>query len=445
MSPPAKPLRPIPSPTGRSRAARALDRRRPARPRTRLPRHPRRPLRRIAPTTNSPAISARAASDAFLKSQGLDPAAFQHVTYPAAHWDGPDSLAGKYFLERLPIGAASALFERNRPIQVWMTRYFKSLDQEEITVSIHPETARVTGFGHTIPETRPGADITPEHAREIADQFAASLGWDTGAMDLKESSTEIKKARRDHSLEWEARPGDPRNVDETHWRVEINVAGDRVVSARGFWKLPEAWQRGREQENALAITIAVLKIVTLAGLIVYGMWLLIQGTRHGIVRWRAAIRLALPATLLFPVAPLLSVGLMLKNYRTDVPLETFQALAYVSIAMGADLRLPPHGRRRRPHRHLLSRCPARAAPRQSRRHGLRCHRRPARRRRHRPSRSANSRASWWTASTPRPCSPSPARTSSPAPPPPSPPSPPLSAACSPMPPCSACSRSSPGS
>ena len=84
-------------------------------------------------------------------------------------------------------------------------------------------------------------------------------------MDLKESATEKKKARRDHSLEWEARPGDARNVDETRWRVEINVAGDRVTSARGFWKLPEAWQRGREQENALAITLAVLKIATLAG------------------------------------------------------------------------------------------------------------------------------------------------------------------------------------
>ena len=334
LSPPAKPHRPIPSPTGRSAPACAGPP---------LPCSPSELASLVIPVARfgeSPRYQlsrdqARAASDAFLKSQGLDPAAFQHVTYPAAHWGGPDSLAGKYFLERLPIGAASALFERNRPIQVWMTRYFKSLDQEEITVSIHPETARVTGFGHTIPETRPGADITPEHAREIADQFAASLGWDTGAMDLKESSTEIKKARRDHSLEWEARPGDPRNVDETRWRVEINVAGDRVVSARGFWKLPEAWQRGRERENALAITLAVLKIVTLAGLIVYGMWLLIQGTRHGIVRWRAAIRLALPATLLFPVAPLLSVGLMLKNYRTDVPLETFQALAYVSIAMGA--------------------------------------------------------------------------------------------------------------
>ena len=278
---------------------------------------------------------ARAASDAFLKSRELDPAAFQHVTFPTAHWDGADSLAGKYFLERLPMRAASSLFERNRPMQVWATRYFKSLDQEEITVGIHPETGKVTGFSHTIPETRPGADIAPERAREIAAQFAASLGWDTAGMDLKESAAEKKKARRDHSLVWEARPGDARNVEQTRWRVGVTVSGDRVTAARGFWKLPEAWQRGREQENALAITIAVLKIATLAGLIVYAIWLLIQGTRQGMVRWRAAIRLAIPATLLFPVAPLLSVGLMLKNYRTDVPLETFQAMTYVSLAMGA--------------------------------------------------------------------------------------------------------------
>ncbi|MCX6629736.1 MAG: CPBP family intramembrane metalloprotease [Candidatus Solibacter sp.] len=278
---------------------------------------------------------ARAATDAFVRSRGLDPAAFEHVTYPGTHWGGADSLAGKYFLERLPVRAASALFERNRPVQVWATRYFKSLDQEEMTVGVHPETGNVTAFGHTIPETRPGADTPPERAREIGEQFAASLGWDTAAMDLKESAAEKKKARRDHSLVWEARPGDPRNVEETRWRVEVRVSGDRVTSARGYWKLPEAWQRGREQENALAIAIAVLKIATIAGLVVYAMWLLIQGTRQGMVRWRAAIHLAFPASLLFPVAPLLSIGLMLKNYRTDVPLETFEAMTYVTIAMSA--------------------------------------------------------------------------------------------------------------
>jgi hypothetical protein len=278
---------------------------------------------------------ARDVSDVFLRSQSLDPAAFQHVTYPMAHWDDADSLAGKYFLERLPVRAASALFERNRPMQVWMTRYFKSLDQEEITVGVHPESGKVTGFSHTIPETRPGADIAPERAREIAARFAASQGWDTAAMDLKESSAEKKKARGDHLLVWEARPGDPRNVDQTRWRVEATVSGDRVTAARGFWKLPEAWERGRERENALAIAIAVLKVVSMAGLVVYAMWILIQGTRQGTVRWRAAIRLALPATLAFPVAPLLSAGLMLKNYRTDVPLETFQAMTYLTLAMSA--------------------------------------------------------------------------------------------------------------
>jgi hypothetical protein len=232
------------------------------------------------------------------------------------------------------VRAASALFERNRPMQVWVTRYFKSLDPEEITVGVHPETGRVTGFAHTIPETRPGADVPPERAREIAAQFAASLGWDTAAMDLKESSAEKKKARRDHLLVWEARPGDPRNVDQTRWRVEVGVAGDRATSARGFWKLPEAWERGRDRENALAIAITVSKIAAIAGLVVYALWILIQATRHGAVRWRAAIFLALPATLALPVAPLLSAGLMLKNYRTDVPLETFQAMTYVALGMG---------------------------------------------------------------------------------------------------------------
>ena len=110
-----------------------------------------------------------------------------------------------------------------------------------------------------------------------------------------------------------------------------------MVSARGFWKLPETYERGREQENALAIVVTVTKIVVLAGLIVFGMWLLIQATRHGAVPWRAVIRLALPATLIFPIAPLLSAGLMMRDYNTAVPLETFQATAYVVIGMSAVL------------------------------------------------------------------------------------------------------------
>ncbi|MCU1234327.1 MAG: Abortive infection protein [Candidatus Solibacter sp.] len=290
-----------------------------------------------SPTYKLPADQVRASADAFLKSQAIDPAAFRNVAYPAVHWGDGDSLAGKYFLERLPVPAASALFERNRPVQHWGVRYFKSLDQEEVTVAVHPETGRVMGFTHTIPEDRPGADISADQARAIAAAFAAQQGWDIAAMDLKESASEKKKARRDYSLEWEARAGDPRNVDQTRWRVHVGIAGDRVASARGYWKLPEDYERAREQENALAIIITVTRIVVFAGLIVFGMWLLIQATRQGEVPWRAVIRLALPATLVFPIAPLLSAGLMMKDYNTAIPLETFQAMAYVVIGMSAIL------------------------------------------------------------------------------------------------------------
>jgi len=286
-----------------------------------------------SPNFQIAADQARAAADAFLKAQGLDPDPFRHVTYPAVHWGGEDSLAGKYFLERRPVSAAARLFERNRPVQHWLTRYFKSLDQEEITVSVHPESAKVLGFGHTIPEDRPGADITPNRARDIATAFAQAQGLDVTAMELKESSSEKKKARRDYTLVWEARAGDPRNVDEAHYRVQIGIAGDRVSALRGFWKVPEAFERSRQQQNALSIVILVLRIAVVAGVIVFALWLLIQSIRKGLVRWRAAIRLAAPATLLIPIGPLLAVGLMLKDYNTAIPLETYRAMTYVVLLM----------------------------------------------------------------------------------------------------------------
>ncbi len=293
------------------------------------------PVSRFAESPNyklSPEEAQRAA-DSFLKAQGVNPADFRHVTYPSTHWDGSDPMAAKYFLERLPVSAVSSLFERYRPMRIFLTRYFKPLNQEELTVAVHAETGKVTGFTHSLPEDRAGADISPERAREVAAQFAASQGWDTAAMELKDSGSEKKKARRDHALQWEARPGDPRNVGETKWRVAVTVAGDRVTEGHGFWKLPEAYERTRGQQNAIAIAVAVAKIAALAGLIVWAIGLLILATRHGEVRWRATLLLALPATLLFPLGPLLKMGLALKDYRTDVPLETFQAMQFVVLGM----------------------------------------------------------------------------------------------------------------
>ena len=202
---------------------------------------------------------ARTAADAFMRAQGLNPDGFRHVTFPETHWGDVDSLAGKYFLERRPVSFAARMFEQYRPVHFWVTRYFKSLDREEVEVSVHPESGKVLGFIHTVPEDRPGANIAPGAAREISTAFASAQGWDLAPMDLKESSSEMKKARRDHTLEWEARDGDPRSLEETKYRVHIGLAGDRVTMLRAYWKIPEAYSRGRERQNFISIAVVALR------------------------------------------------------------------------------------------------------------------------------------------------------------------------------------------
>jgi membrane protease YdiL (CAAX protease family) len=274
---------------------------------------------------------ALAASDAFLHSHSIDPAAYRNVAAPAVHWEGDDELAGKYLLERSSLKAASAMFERYRPIQHWAIRYFKPLTEDEIFVTVHPETARVMGFRRALPEDQPGADLPETEARARASTFAAQFDWDTAAMELKESRSEKRKARRDHTFVWEARAGDPRNLDEARFRVEVQVSGDAATSARGFWKLPETFVRARERQNFLSIAAVALRIAILAGGIVIALYALVSKIRSGSVAWRPTLRIAIPAAVLSVAGPLLSLKLMLQNYPTAIPLETFRAMMFLVV------------------------------------------------------------------------------------------------------------------
>jgi membrane protease YdiL (CAAX protease family) len=279
------------------------------------------------------ANEARDAASRFLREQGADPASFQNVVWPGTHWEGSDSLAGKYFLERRPVSRVASMFEKNRPIQHWRIRYFKELDKEEWTVAIHPETGRVTGFDHALPDDRPGADIPSGQAVAIASSFATGFGADLSNTDLKESTSDKKKARRDHTLVWEARPGDVRDLDEAHYRVRVAVAGDRVTSVASFWKIPEAYERSRSQQNAVSISTIVAKALIFGALIVGGVVILIQRTRKGEVRWRPVLFLSAPFSVATFTAFLLTLHLMWQNYQTAIPFGMFRIVIVSSAVM----------------------------------------------------------------------------------------------------------------
>jgi hypothetical protein len=288
-----------------------------------------------APTFKITAEQAQASSDAYLRALGADPGAFLHVTYPNTHWGGDESLAAKYFLEHGPIGAAARLFERYRPAQFWETRYFKSLDKEEYDVAVQPETGKVLSFHHEIPEDRPGADLSADDARHIAEHFAAAHGVDVAGMDLKENDSDKRKARRDYTLVWEARPGDPRNVGEVRYRAVIEVNGDHVDSLYFHWKIPEGFERSRARQNFVSIAILVVKISVIAAGMVFGLWLLIRQIRLGLVPWGRSLRWAILPTAMTAVTLALSLHVTLyRAYQTSIPFQTFAVTTCVALAMG---------------------------------------------------------------------------------------------------------------
>ena len=286
------------------------------------------PMARIGDTPRYQlgAAQARAAADGFLRAQGADPTAFRHVDFPAASWDGDDELAAKYLLERRPAGWVAARFHDYRPIQHWTFRYFKPLDKEEFLVSVHPETGRVLGFSHSLPEDRAGADLAPEAARAVATSWAGAHGWNLDAMDLKETASEKRKARRDYTLVWEAGPGDARSLDQARYRLHLQVDGDQVTAERAYWKLPEDWVRTRSRQNVVSITVSVVKIAVVSIAVIVGLLVLARATRQGSVRWGSALRLSIPFTLLAAGNAALTYRTAWRNYSTAMPAETFQAI-----------------------------------------------------------------------------------------------------------------------
>jgi membrane protease YdiL (CAAX protease family) len=277
---------------------------------------------------------ARATAEQFAHTQGFDPQGYRTVVFPVTSSDDSNTrLTAKYFVERRDIAYAAGAFHRQVPLHGWTVRFFKPLQREEMDVSVDPESGRVFEFQHILPEDQPGADLTADAARDLVLGTAGLPSLE--GFDLKETSSEKKKARRDYRLVWEARQGDPRNLDEARFRVRVTVAGGRVASFNSFWKLPETFERAREQRDALWYALLVLRIAVGASLLVVGIWLLIDRTRRRTLRWGQALWVALPPGAVTLVGMAMTFPLLFSQYPTTFSLESFEATLGVGLVIGA--------------------------------------------------------------------------------------------------------------
>ena len=267
-------------------------------------------------------------ADNFLRERKIDPATYRHVVWIN---DNVDSSALHYLAERKSLEQADKIYRQATRLALWDVRYYRPLQKEEYLVFVDPASGEVFGFHHGLEENVPGASLSPEQARALAEQAVREHGYRLEDFELQSSDAIKRKAREDYTLVWQAKPGDPRNVGDAHYRLEVDIAGDQVVGFSRTFKLPEEWERTQEGNSIVNNILLGVSILTLLILVAAGLILFVNLVRSGQMQWKRSAKFGALLAVLGLLGALDSLPLSYRNYDTSMPLTVWNLVAAVGV------------------------------------------------------------------------------------------------------------------
>ena len=277
------------------------------------------------------ADAAETAARDYLAARSVETASYRTVT---TTYSQLDQNAIKYRMERIGLAAVESLYEEHPPVAVWQVRFFRPLEKEEYLVHVDPRDGAVTSVVHKLEEEAPGADLASDQALALAAAHLGEFGLEAGDFELKESSSEKMKERRDHTFIWEALPDDPRNVDESYFRCQVRVLGDEASDFGRYIKLPEEWLREREESTTFSAVLNGLNIALFVAVGLHLIWLLVRQIRGGAVGWRLPVRLGITAGALFVLGYLNGLPTYYASYSTEMTIPIFTTMQLVGAFLG---------------------------------------------------------------------------------------------------------------
>ncbi|MBM4047016.1 MAG: GNAT family N-acetyltransferase, partial [Planctomycetes bacterium] len=198
----------------------------------------------------------------------------------------------------------------------WTVRWFRPLQKEQFYVHVTPE-GKAVGFSHQVPEDAPGANLSQDEARKVAERFLATdAGEDLKAYELKLSTTQGRKNRTDHEFTWKRIGSD---VGDGDLRVAVAVQGSEVASLQRRFRTPEEFDRAFRRERAQARLLWSASYTALMGILVAAAVVLIRAARQGRLHLRPRVALlGLPVLALYALSAFNSIPLMKFDYETSV-------------------------------------------------------------------------------------------------------------------------------
>jgi ribosomal protein S18 acetylase RimI-like enzyme len=270
-----------------------------------------------------------------LAQQTMQSYGYEVQDYKSALEFASDDWASIYLQRTLGIPETNSLIrQENLPIWYWHARWFIPLQKEEFSLYLSPD-GQVVNFSHTIEEDAPGAAITVDEARALAEAYLVNQqGLNLSQWEpVTSSSTDRPGGRRDHYYEWKKRDFE---VGESELKISASVHGDKMDGYNYWLKVPEDFTRQFEETSDKASFIDSLSTLlgvggfSIAAIVVFGLSLL----RHGRPR-RSAYFVALLVGIVSALAGLNSLPLYKISYDTtqSYPLFWFQILFYGLIGL----------------------------------------------------------------------------------------------------------------
>jgi membrane protease YdiL (CAAX protease family) len=267
---------------------------------------------------------------AYLKGQGVKVQEYRHAAWLM---ENVDPMALRYLLEHLTIKKSEQLYRRATRLELWEVRFFKPMQKEEYHVFVDPTDNQVFAERHILDEDAPGATLSADEARSLADDFLQRKEYQLSDYELQNSEARKRKAREDYTLTWQAKAGNSLNVADAHFRIAVDIAGDQVVGTSRYFKLPETWTRQREAShlaNSILFGLEAALGIGLAALIII---LFVKQVRAGQILWKRSLWVGVVLAVLMILMELTSIPLLYHRYNTSISLSNFWIVIAVSLAV----------------------------------------------------------------------------------------------------------------
>ncbi len=268
------------------------------------------------------------AAEAFLRRMNIETAGHRSAIDFRAEASSDEA---RYIMEEGGLDALRSIRPGALPARTWGIRYFKPLDAGEIRVRVDAGSGSVVGFSRRIAEGESLRTVPPEEAERIAAEFLAAIPLSIEGLERKEASEEVRPKRTDHTLAWEAPPGDPRSVGEARYRVEATVTGDRPGSGIARIRLPEAYERQRERRTFATGVVLALMILGMVGSVGIVLHDAARAHMRGTIPWRRLLPVGAIAAAISLIATANSWNRFNYAYVTTVPWSNYMILFVVGL------------------------------------------------------------------------------------------------------------------